>query len=125
MTLEEISYDKPRGLDKVEERLKEVQTEFDNIRRKYTKGLRKYQFWLGKEDKNKLVELVCEVLPLSFKIMVQPLEVIEEYRERVGSLVNQCQDLTVKIIDMSSDYVNTSTKRIGYSKPIWKEGLSD
>jgi len=114
-----LSYDETLTLEEARERLGEAQQEFDEVRRKYTTGFRKYVSWMSKEDQRRITDCVDVLLPLCMQRAVQN-EIVntnnpgETVRQRAG-------ELTKKVFDMLASFRNTGTRRIGYSEPIWQK----
>jgi len=119
MTVKPLSYDEKLTLEEANERLEEIQEEFDALKTKYTKGLRRIQFWLPKKDRKRIADCIGVILPLSLQGVVQEeLCSAPESEETIHYKTRILQD---KMLDMLASYVNTKTKRFGYSKPIWRD----
>jgi hypothetical protein len=116
MSVRPLSYDEVLTFEEANERLNEVFQEFDSIRKKYMKGPRKFQFWMNKKDKKRLVDCVGVLLPLSLRQFEEEKNISEDER-----IIYKSSLLTYTICDMMASYINTKTKRIGYRKPIWKD----
>jgi hypothetical protein len=105
-------------LEEAKERLSEIEREFNKIKGKYTKGLRRLQWWLSQEDLERLNEYSGVLLPLSSRKFeeekIEPPETEDTVAYKSGKLL-------MKLEDMKASYINTGTKRLGYSKPFWRD----
>lgn len=121
ISLRPLSHNDELTLAEAQERLDEVQQVFDGMKTKYTTGIRKYQFWMSKKDKKQLSDVIGILLPLSMQKVVQ--EQVAHSANLEETIFHKNSQLTIKIMDMMCDYVNTGTKRVGYTQPLWLDKI--
>jgi len=120
MTVRQLSYDDQLTSEEARERLKEVEDEFNAVRTKYTTGLRRYQWWMSGKDQIRLSECFGVLLPLSLKRAVQN-ELVDSGPRYEETVHYKSSQLSIKILDILSDFSNTGTRRLGHSQPIWRD----
>ena len=114
-----ISYETQLSLERATEIFNEAQDVFDELKQKYTTGLRKYQFWLPKKDRSGLSNIIGALLPLSMQSSVQEQMIATKNPEQ--TIRYKSSNLIVKTMDMMASFKNTGTTRVGSNKPIWKD----
>ncbi len=117
-----IYYNSQLTQNEVEQRFYDSQMKFYLLKKKYTTGIRKYQFWLGKNDRKFLTDMSNNLLLFGTQESVQlDVATTVDIEETLWYKISYLSD---QIIDMMASYVNTGTKRIYYSKPFWNKDFT-
>ena len=93
--------------------LETAKERFEELKTKYTKGLRRFQFWLSGNDLNKLYDLMYDILKISASRSYHTRD------EKDESLYKKAIELNVEIGDMMAGFINTKTKR-AHKKSFWR-----